>query len=137
MALIGWAGGNTFIDYIEPFDHWLAFGLLGFIGGKMVKESFGEEDVEKKSAGLTSIMVLLTLAVATSIDSLAAGLSLAFLKVNIYTAVITIGLTAFIITLLSMYLGKKLNVLVGKRAETAGGIILIGIGVKILLEHLL
>ena len=138
MTVAGWLAGESFIEYIESFDHWLAFGLLGFIGGKMLWESFhGDGEGEKKNSGINRWPTLIVLAVATSIDALAAGLSLAFLKVNIGLASGTIGVTALIITLLGLYAGKKLGKAAGRWAEVAGGIILIGIGIKILLEHLL
>ena len=137
MTVLGWLAGSTVIDYISAFDHWLAFGLLGFIGGKMIWDSFHDSgDEEKKTAGITKWTVLLTLSIATSIDALAVGLSFAFLKVNLPMAATTIGITAFIITLLGLYLGRKVGRLFGERAELIGGIVLIGIGVRILIEHL-
>lgn len=137
MTVLGWFAGSTVIDYIAPFDHWLAFGLLGFIGGKMIWDSFhGNESEERKSAGITRLPVLLTLSVATSIDALAVGLSFAFLKVNLLMAAITIGLTAFVITLFGLVIGKRVGKLFGERAELIGGIVLIAIGIRILIEHL-
>ncbi len=138
MTVFGWLAGESFSEYIESFDHWLAFGLLGFIGGRMIWESFhGDGERDEKNAGIMRWPTLIVLAVATSIDALAAGLSLAFLKVNIGLASVTIGVTALVITLLGLYAGKKLGKAAGRWAEVAGGIILIGIGIKILLEHLL
>jgi putative Mn2+ efflux pump MntP len=136
MPVLGWLAGRIFVNFISSFDHWLAFGLLGFVGGKMVWESFHPEK-EEKTIDITKGWLLLTLSVATSLDALAVGLSFAFLKVNILTASLTIGVTAFIITIAGLLLGKKVGELVGKRAELVGGIILIGIGVRILLSHLL
>ena len=139
MTLIGWLAGERIIEYIESYDHWLAFGLLAFIGGKMIWESFrgGSEESGEKEAGITRWPTLIVLAVATSIDALAVGLSFAFLKINIVSASTVIGITAFVITLLGLFIGKKMGAIVGRRSETIGGIILIGIGIKILLEHLL
>ncbi|MBN1691940.1 MAG: manganese efflux pump [Dehalococcoidales bacterium] len=137
MIVIGWLAGRTVIDLISSYDHWLAFGLLAFIGGKMLWEAFGGKDEAKAKKNINSWFTLLALSVATSIDALAVGLSFAFLKTDILLASITVGLTAFIITVFAQLIGNKVGALVGKRAEIIGGLILIGIGVKILLEHLL
>ena len=137
MPVLGWLAGRTFVEFIGSFDHWLAFGLLGFVGGRMIWESFHPEDDEKKTPDFTKGLLLLTLSIATSIDALAVGLSFAFLKVNILTASLTIGITAFLITILGFLLGKKVGGFVCKRAELVGGLILIGIGVRILLTHLI
>ena len=137
MIVIGWLAGRTVVDFISAYDHWLAFGLLAFIGGKMVWESFHEEDEEKVEKNINSWLTLLALSIATSIDSLAVGLSFAFLATDILLAAITVGVTAFIITGIAQLIGNKVGSIVGKRAEIVGGLILIGIGIKILLEHLL
>jgi putative Mn2+ efflux pump MntP len=137
MAFMGWLVGSNVIQYIEQYDHWLAFGLLGFIGTKMIWESFHEEKDNKSSLDISRLAVLLVLAVATSIDALAVGLSFAFLEMNIAPVVITIGIVAFVTTGFAFWLGKRVSDIIGKRAEIAGGLILIGIGVRILLEHLL
>ncbi|OGN96852.1 MAG: hypothetical protein A2Y89_01415 [Chloroflexi bacterium RBG_13_51_18] len=137
MIVIGWLAGRTIIDLISNYDHWLAFGLLAVIGGKMVWEAFHEEDEEKEKKSINGWLTLFALSVATSIDSLAVGLSFAFLKTDILLAGITVGVTAFIITVVAQLIGEKVGSLVGKRAELVGGLILIGIGIKILLEHLL
>jgi putative Mn2+ efflux pump MntP len=136
MPVLGWLAGRTFVDFIGSFDHWLAFGLLGFVGGKMLWESFHPEK-EQKPTDVTKGLMLLTLSIATSIDALAVGLSFAFLKVNILTASLTIGITCFIITIIGFIAGKKAGEFIGKRAELIGGLILIGIGIRILLIHLL
>jgi manganese efflux pump family protein len=139
MPIIGWFAGLTVRNYIVAFDHWLAFGLLAFIGGKMIYESFEieklEEDAEKKSP--MAIPNLFLLALATSIDALAVGLSLSFIKVNIVVPSIIIGVITFSISLAGVFIGKKFGHLFEKRMELIGGLVLIGIGVKILLEHLL
>ena len=137
MCIVGWLAGRTVVEYIEAYDHWLAFGLLVFIGGRMIWESFREHDEEQVKKNRAGGLVLLLLALATSIDSLAVGLSFAFLDVNILVAALTIGLTALVITLVGVLLGKRVGALFGERAETVGGIILIIIGLRILLEHLL
>lgn len=136
MLVIGWLVGSTIVEFISAYDHWLAFGLLAIIGGKMIWESFHEnEDGDERD--INRLFTLLALSIATSIDSLAAGLSYAFLNVDILLAGVTTGLVSFIVPLIGYYIGKKVGTLVGKRAETAGGIILVLIGIRILLEHLL
>lgn len=137
MVVIGWLVGRTVIDFIAAYDHWLAFGLLVFIGGRMIWESFHEKDEANTKKNINSWLTLLALSVATSIDALVVGLSFAFLEVDIIEAGIIIGVTAFIITIIGQFIGKWVAVKVGKHAEIIGGIILIGIGIKILLEHLL
>jgi putative Mn2+ efflux pump MntP len=135
MLVLGWLAGRTIVDLISSYDHWLAFGLLVIIGGRMIWESFHEKE-ESSDKDISKWFTLLALSVATSIDSLAAGLSYAFLSVDILFASITTGVTTFIISSVGYYIGKKVGPLVGKRAETAGGIILILIGLRIILEHL-
>lgn len=137
MIIIGWLAGRTVIDFISTYDHWLAFALLLFVGGRMIWESWHEKEGKENKTDITRWLLLLTLSVATSLDALAVGLSFAFLKVNLTLASATIGVVAFIITFGGFFAGKKLGALIGKRAEIIGGIILILIGLRILLEHLL
>jgi manganese efflux pump family protein len=138
MLVLGWLAGQFLVEIIGKFDHWLAFALLAFIGGKMVWESLRKEDEEKeRKPDFTKGWLLLTLSIATSIDSLAVGLSFAFLEVKIVWASLVIGLTSFLITIIGVLLGKKVGKLVGERAELIGGLILIGIGLRILITHLL
>jgi putative Mn2+ efflux pump MntP len=137
MSFLGWMAGNTIIGYIEQYDHWLAFILLIIVGGRMVWESFHEKDEKRSNLDITRATVLLMLSIATSIDALAVGLSFAFLEMNIIVAIITIAIVTFLVTGFAFWLGKKVSRLVGKRAEVVGGIILIGIGIRILLEHIL
>jgi manganese efflux pump family protein len=136
MPFIGWLVGRTVIDYVAGFDHWIAFGLLVFIGGKMLWEALHEKDERKEGADISRGLLLLTLALATSIDALAVGLSFAFLDINILAASLLIGAVTLVITQLGFYLGRKAGVLLGRNARLAGGIILIGIGLKILVSHL-
>ena len=137
MTLLGWVAGSSVIDYISDYDHWLAFGLLAAIGGHMLWEAFHENEGEdRRSARIASWPVLFVLAVATSIDALAVGLSFAFLQVHIFDAALTIGLVAAVMTVFGLYLGRRVGSLVGRRAEIVGGLILIGIGVRILVTHL-
>jgi len=135
MPTLGWLLGHSFADIIEPYDHWIAFGLLALIGGRMLWESFHKKQT-KNTVDITRGWPLLVLAVATSIDALAAGLSFAFLAANIVTAVITIGVTAFIVTAAGYLVGRKAGGLLGKWTELAGGIVLIGIGTRILIAGL-
>ena len=137
MPVLGWLAGRTIVGYISGYDHWLAFVLLAFVGSRMVWESFHGRDERTKNTDITKGLTLLVLSVATSIDALAVGLTFAFLKTNIAIASLTIGVVAFIITTVAFLIGGKVSGLVGKRAEIIGGIVLIGIGIRILLEHIL
>jgi putative Mn2+ efflux pump MntP len=136
MPVIGWLVGRTVMDYVAPYDHWVAFGLLAIVGGHMIWEFF-EKKEKDKTVDVTWGVRLLVLSVATSIDSLAVGLSFAFLEVNIGMAVAIIGAVAFIVTAVGVIIGRKVGQLIGRWAELAGGLILIGIGLRILLSHLL
>ena len=129
--------GKTLVNLISDYDHWVAFALLLIIGSRMIWESFHSKEGEAADRDFSKGTMLLTLAVATSIDALAVGLSFAFLSVNIVMAVLTIGGVAFLITGVGFLAGRKAGKLLGERAETFGGIILIGIGIRILLTHLL
>ncbi len=137
MPLIGYLLGTGFSEYIEKFDHWIAFALLAFIGGKMVIEAIREKDggPEEKTDAL-STEELTVLAVATSIDALAVGITFAFLKVNILPSVLLIGVTTFALSLGGVLLGNRFGAKYKTKAEVAGGVILVLIGLKILLEHL-
>lgn len=137
MTLLGWTAGHTVVDYIADYDHWLAFLMLAFVGGKMLRESFRTKDTGEKTVDFGAWGTLLFLSVATSIDALAIGLSLAFLQVNIILASLTIGLVTLAVTAVGFVAGRKLGLLFGKKAEAIGGVILILIGLRILLEHLL
>ena len=133
MPLIGYFLGVSFADYVTEFDHWISFVLLGIIGGKMIKESLGDDSVEVNPD--FSFKTMLAMAVATSIDALAVGVSFAFLKVNIWTAVLLIGVITGILSAVGIYLGNMFGSRYKSKAEFVGGLILIGMGVKILLEH--
>jgi putative Mn2+ efflux pump MntP len=134
MPLIGWILGNSFKSYIENFDHWVAFVLLSFIGGKMIYEAFQSED---EDCGCFDIKELFIMAIATSIDALAIGVSFAFLRVNILTAAIVIGLTTFCFSVAGIRIGNLFGCRYKSKSEFIGGMVLIIIGAKILLEHLL
>ncbi len=136
MPIIGWLAGRTVAQYIAPVDHWIAFGLLAFIGGKMVYEALRDEGDEAEACDPTKGWRLVLLSIATSIDALAVGLSLALLGVSIWYPALVIGVVAGVLTVVGMELGKRFGALLGRRMEIVGGLILIGIGVKILVEHL-
>ncbi len=139
MPFIGWALGSQFQDLISPIDHWVAFILLAIIGGKMLFDAFREDDEEEaadpKDARL-DLKELLMLAIATSIDALAVGITFAFLGVNIVWAIAIIGVTTFVLSLVGVGVGHVFGARYEKGATIAGGIVLILIGCKILLEHL-
>lgn len=139
MPLIGFFLGTLFASAIEAVDHWVAFGLLGIIGFNMLKEAFEKEECgccENNDADL-SVKTMFVMAVATSIDALAVGISLAMAgNVNIWIAVILIGITTFILSAVGVKVGSIFGSKFEKKAQLAGGIILICLGVKILLEHL-
>lgn len=139
MPFIGWALGTQFESYITSIDHWIAFVLLAFIGGKMIAEAVRSEDenveIDKMDPPL-DLKEMFVLAVATSIDALAVGITFAFLNYPIGEAVTIIGLTTFCISIGGIYVGNFFGNRYKKKAEIAGGIILVLIGVKILLEHL-
>jgi len=135
MPLIGYFIASQFADMIISFDHWIAFGLLVFLGGKMIYGSFKKEEFSEKETDI-SPKQMLPLAVATSIDALAVGVSFAFLQVNIVPAVLFIGITTFILSAAGVKIGNLFGVRFKSKAELAGGIILVLIGVNILLEHL-
>lgn len=134
MALLGWCLGFRFSNYIQDFDHWIAFLLLTYLGGKMIYES-----LHKKDSSLSSLSnkTLLALGIATSIDALAVGIGLAFLKNDIFLPSLIIALTTFILSLSGIYCGIRLGKNQKLNVEFLGGIILIAIGFKILLEHTL
>ena len=135
MPFIGWLLGGTFSKYIVAIDHWIAFGLLLLIGGSMIKESREEDDDDKNGASL-AFKAMLTLAVATSIDALAVGVTFAFLSVKIVPAVCFIGVVTFALSIVGVKVGNVFGVRYKAKAEFAGGAILILLGLKILLEHL-
>lgn len=137
MPVVGWVAGKNILKSIQAYDHWVAFGLLSIIGAKMIYESFGRGDGRRmRSSDPTRGFSLLMLSVATSIDALVVGLSLAALRISIAYPAAIIGLVAFSMTIIGIKIGPLLGIIVGKRAEFLGGMILVLIGVKILFEHL-
>ena len=139
MPLIGWLLGTSFSRYIQAFDHWIAFVLLAFLGGKMLWDVFHEkEDGEQESAERRlDHRELFMLAIATSIDALAVGIAFACLDVNIWSSISIIGVTTLVISFASVWIGNRFGNRFQKKAEIAGGLVLILIGVKILAEHLI
>lgn len=136
MPLAGYFLGSVFAQKITSLDHWIAFVLLALIGGNMVRESYQTEACDNGNAASLAFKVMLPLAIATSIDALAVGVMFAFMSVNVYTAALTIGLTTFAISAAGVKLGSVFGSKYDKKAERAGGLILIALGVKILIEHL-
>lgn len=137
MPVLGWAAGVTFSSFLTAIDHWIAFILLGGIGGKMIYESRKiEEEEEAVSNNALHLPTLFFLAVATSIDALAVGLSFAFLDVAIISPVLIIGGITAVLCFVGVFIGNKVGHLFESKLEFIGGIILIGIGIKILIEHL-
>ena len=136
MPLMGWFLGSSVSRYIEAVDHWVAFGLLALIGGRMVWGSLRGDGAEEAPEDLSARRLCL-LAIATSIDALAVGVSMAFMPVNVLLSAAVIGVVAFALSVVGGLAGKRLGALFQKRAELAGGLVLIGIGLKILIEHTL
>ena len=138
MPVLGWFAGENVLRYIERLDHWIAFGLLAFVGGKMIFESFEKkgEGSGGRPADRTRGTQLLILSLATSIDALAVGLSLAMVRTGILGPAAIIGVVSFGLTVLGAKLGPLAGRVVGRRAELAGGLVLIAIGIKILAQHL-
>jgi len=133
MPIIGWLAGATVANLISDFDHWVAFGLLSFIGLRMIYESTRKES---KFISSFNIKVLLILSIATSIDALAVGLSLSFLEISILIPAIVIGAITFLLSFLGVFVGSKFGNILTNRVEILGGLILIVIGLRILLEHI-
>jgi putative Mn2+ efflux pump MntP len=135
MPLIGWFIGESVQQFFAAYDHWIAFGLLVWVGGRMVRESF-HHDEEHLAIDPTRGLSLIVLSIATSIDALAVGLSLAMLRVDLWIPSVIIGIVAAGMTLTGMLLGRRLQESWGKRAELVGGLVLIAIGLRVLWEHL-
>lgn len=141
MPLLGWLLGTQLEQFITPVDHWVAFGLLTLVGGRMLREALRPEDLPAEGTGAGNVMLvrpreLLVLALATSIDALAVGISLALVEVNIIAAVIVIGAVTCVLSFAGVALGQRAGARFRGPAEIAGGLVLIGIGVKILLDGL-
>ena len=135
MPVAGWLAGSTVVDLIAGFDHWIAFALLALVGGKMIREGF-EKESDEEQADQTRGWPLLLLSIATSIDALAVGFSFSLLKTPILFPAVIIGVVCFCMTAVGMIFGKVLAKLFGKKVEIFGGLVLIAIGIKILIEHI-
>ena len=135
MPVLGWLAGRSLSSLVTHIDHWLAFVLLSFIGGKMIYEARKEQE-DKKMLDPLKLHILLTLSVATSIDALAVGVTFAFLAVTIVTPIAVIGLVTFTLSFLGVHIGNRMGHFFEKKIEVLGGLILIGIGLKILIQHL-
>ena len=134
MPLIGWLAGIGISEHIKEYDHWIAFALLSFVGGKMIYEGLTKNG-EEKDTELT-VLTLLSQSIATSIDAFAVGISFALINLSIVAPLAIIGIVTFGVSLAGLYLGKFFGKKLGKSVEVIGGIVLFGIGLKILLEHL-
>lgn len=134
MPVIGWLAGLGLRDIIMGIDHWIAFGLLGIIGAKMIYDSTKNEDGKEEDI---TLFIALTLAVATSIDALMVGLSFAFLEESILIPILIIGIVTFALSLVGFKFGSGMGRVFGKKIKVLGGLILIFIGIRILAEHLL
>ena len=137
MPVLGWLAGMSIQAWIADYDHWIAFGLLAFVGTKMIHEAFADHNEDDLGRDPTRGWSLIMLSVATSIDALAVGLTLAMLNVSVWMPSLVIGLVAGVLTVVGMLLGRRISGIWGKRVEVFGGLVLCGIGVKILLEHTL
>ena len=135
MPVFGWLAGLSVANLIAAIDHWVAFALLAIIGSKMIVESVGHKSREKPRDPM-NVYLLLTLAVATSIDVFAVGITFALLDVSILTPIIIIGVVTFSMSFLGVYLGNRIGHLFERRIEIVGGLILVLIGLRILIEHL-
>lgn len=135
MPVIGWFAGVWLEKLVKDCDHWIAFGLLAFVGGHMIYESFHDE-AKRQRADPTRGMRMVTLSVATSIDALAVGMSLAMLGVTIWYPSVVFGVVTGTLSLLGIYLGNRLRAVWGRRMELVGGLILIAIGARIVMTHL-
>ena len=135
MPVVGWLAGRSVAVYIRDFDHWVAFGLLAFVAGKMLREAL-RDGADVPAGDPTRGWMLLVLSIATSIDALAVGLSMAFLEVSVWMPSVVIGLVAFAFTAAGVLVGARVGRTLGRWPEVVGGVVLLGIGVKILVEHL-
>jgi putative Mn2+ efflux pump MntP len=136
MPVIGYFAGFYFANTVQKFEHWISFALLGFIGGKMIKDSLSKEtEEEQTNENAFQFVKMFILAIATSIDALAVGVTFAFYKVNIVTAAIIIGLITFFISMCGVKIGNIFGIRYKSKAEFAGGTILILLGIKFVIEH--
>lgn len=136
MLVGGWYAGQTVVEIVENYDHWIAFGLLLLVGTHMLWEAFHSDDENRRHTDITKGIALLTVSIATSIDSLGVGLSLAFVESKVWLAALIVGSICFLITGAGFYAGRRIGSWLGRWADAVGGLVLIGIGVRILITHL-
>lgn len=136
MPAVGWALGARFGPTVEAWDHWIAFGLLAGIGGKMLWESVGQPEAAVARDDLFGFKVMFVLGIATSIDALAAGISLPMLHAPFGTSIAVIGVVTAVLSAAGLFAGRRFGAMLGKRLDAVGGLVLIGIGGKILVQHL-
>lgn len=137
MPFVGWLAGIRILQLISEYDHWFAFGMLAFVGSRMIWQSINDKSGKNAHINWGKVIALLVLSLATSLDALAVGFSIGFLDVGIVFSCIVIGAVAFAITISGFLLGMKLGGLSGKRAEIVGGAIILVIGIRILISHIL
>jgi putative Mn2+ efflux pump MntP len=137
MPLIGWLIGSRIGPLVRAWDHWVALVLLAFIGGKMLWEGVTKPpESPNRDEDLFGLRVMLVLAVATSIDALAVGITLPMLDAPLVLSVATIGITTAVLSAIGLFAGRRFGAVLGKRLDIAGGLVLIGLGIKIVIEHL-
>lgn len=136
LPVVGWLLGSQLLWLIEPVDHWIAFGLLGLIGGSMIREALTEDEQERGPTGHVAWTEIVMLGVATSIDALAVGVSFAALSVPIGLAALLIFATTFVLSVAGVFVGNFFGARFEKVAQVVGGIVLIAIGIRVLVEHL-
>lgn len=134
MPIIGFLLGNTFVETIEKYDHWIAFALLAIIGVNMIREAFDKDDCETNDK--VDFKSMIWLAIATSIDALTVGITFSMFKVNIYFAALLIGIITYSLSIIGVIIGNKFGCKYKSKAEVTGGLVLIVMGIKILIEHL-
>jgi len=135
MTSLGWLAGATIIQFVSGFDHWIALTLLGYVGINLIRSGFSKDEKafdQDPSTGVTLVL----LSFATSIDAFAVGLSIAFLKIPVLLSVIMIGIVALLLSAIGLFTGARLGEIFGKRMEIIGGLILIGIGIRVIITHL-
>jgi putative Mn2+ efflux pump MntP len=134
MTALGWLSGETIVQYVKGFDHWIAFALLGYVSFNLIRSGF-DKDRKAFTQDPSTGRVLVVLSFATSIDAFAVGLSIAFLEVHILLSVIMIGVVALILSAVGLFSGTRLGETFGKRMEILGGLILLGIGIRVVVTH--
>ena len=135
MAALGWVTGETIVSYVKSFDHWIAFGLLAYVGVNLIRAGLGQKEEAFESDPSTG-KTLVVLSVATSIDAFAVGLSIALLGIPVLLSVVSIGVVALLLSVVGLVAGARRGERFGKRMEVLGGLLLVGIGVRILVSHL-